>query len=68
MDTDSDTAPDPVFSSAADKMPTKIFFFPKLYAYYFLKVHLQQASKIKRQKVVKNSLNQSFSYFFILAC
>jgi hypothetical protein len=43
-DPDSDTAPDPVFSSAADQRPTKnIFFSPKLYAYYFLKVHLLTA-------------------------
>jgi hypothetical protein len=56
MDPDSDTAPDPVFSSAADKMPTKNNFFQKLFAYYLLKVHLHQDSKKKSQKEVTKYL------------
>jgi hypothetical protein len=35
------------FSSVADKMPKKVFF-----AFYFLKVHFNQSSKIKCQKEV----------------
>jgi hypothetical protein len=44
----------------------KIFFSPKLFAYYFLKVHLQQASKIKRQKEVKNRIKQSKGFLTFL--
>jgi hypothetical protein len=43
-----------LFSSVADKMPTK----------GFLKLHFHPSSKIKSQKEVKNSRNQGFSYFF----
>ncbi len=42
----------------------KKLFFKKFFC--ILKVHLHHFSKIKRQKEVINSRNQSFSYFFCL--
>jgi hypothetical protein len=35
-------------------------------AYYFLKVHLHNFSKIKRQKESPNSMDQGFSYYFCM--
>jgi hypothetical protein len=56
-----------LFSSLPDKMPTKNnFFFQRFLAYYFLKVHLHQFSKIKVKKKSQNSINEDFSYFFLL--
>jgi hypothetical protein len=36
------------FFSVADKMPTKISFYSKFFAHYFLEIHLHQSSKIKK--------------------
>ncbi len=47
-------------------MPTKTNFKNNFSAYYFLKVHLQNFSKIKSQKESQNSRNQSFSYYFCM--
>ncbi len=53
-----------LFSSLTFKTPTKNNFFPSFSAFYFLKVHLHNFSKIKSHKEVKNSRNQGFSYNF----
>jgi hypothetical protein len=52
--------------SVAYKMPTKNKFLPNFFffAYYFLKVHIPQSSKVKSQKI--SSRNQGFSYLFLL--
>ncbi len=57
-----------LFSSLADKMPTKVKFFSKFFGLlrYFLKVHLHHSSKIKSQKEVTNCRNQGLSNFFCL--
>ncbi len=49
-----------LFSSVADKQPTKNMFF----AYYFLKVHLHQSSKIKSQKKLQKEEIKVFLTFF----
>ncbi len=46
------------------KFCQKIFF--RFSAYYYLKVHLHNFSKIKSQKKSRNSRNQYFSYYFCL--
>jgi hypothetical protein len=55
-------------SSVACKLPPKNKFFLSLIAYYFLKVHLHQSSKIKSQKVIKKTVEIKFSltFFFLL--
>ncbi len=55
-----------LFSSVADKMPTKIKFFFKVYfAYYFLKVHLHKFLQKNSQKEVTN---QQKSRIFLIFC
>jgi len=51
-----------LFSSLNFKTPTKNFFS----AYYFLKVHFHNFSKIKGHKEVTKRRNQGFSYYFCL--
>jgi hypothetical protein len=49
------------------KMPAKKLIFNTFFsAYLFLKVHLQDFSKIKSQKAPQNSRNQGFSYYFCM--
>ncbi len=56
-----------LFSSLTFKMPKKNFFFLKsIPAYYFLKVHLHNFSKIKIKKKSQNSRNQGFSEYICL--
>jgi hypothetical protein len=53
-----------LFSSLTFKMPAKNKFFNIIFsAYYYLKVHLHNFSKIKSQKESQNSRNQGFSYY-----
>jgi hypothetical protein len=68
MDPDPDLDQDPGFSSLTFKMLTKNKFKKNFVAYYFLKVHLHNFSKIKCPKEVtkQNSRNQGFSYYFCL--
>ncbi len=54
-----------LFSSVAIKMSTKNKFLSKFFAYYLLKVHLNQSSKMKNHKKLQNSRNRVFSYFFL---
>jgi hypothetical protein len=55
-----------LFSSLTFKMPAKNYFFYTIFsAYYFLKLHLHQFSKIS-QKESQNSRNQDFSYYFCM--
>ncbi len=61
---DSDLAPILLFSSVTFKMSTKEVFFPKLFAFYFFKVHLHPSSKTKSHEEVKKNINQGFSNFF----
>jgi hypothetical protein len=42
----------------------KKYLFKTCFAYYFMKVHEHQSSKIKIKKEVKTSRNKVFSYFF----
>ena len=42
------------------------FFNTIFCAYYFLKLHLHNFSKIKSQKESQNSRNQGFSYYFCM--
>jgi hypothetical protein len=56
-----------LFSSLTFKMPAKnLCFYTIFSAYYFLKVHLHNFSKIKSQKESQNSRNQGFSYYFCM--
>ncbi len=56
-----------LFSSLTFKMPAKNLFFNTIFsAYYFLKLHLHNFSKIKSQKESLNSRNQGFSYYFCM--
>jgi hypothetical protein len=49
-------------------MPEETKFFNAIFsAYYFLKLHLHNFSKIKSQKESQNSRNQGFSYDTIFA-
>jgi hypothetical protein len=59
--------PDPAifFIDLQDASKKKIFN-PIFSAYYFLKVHLHNFSKIKCQKESQNSRNQGFSYYFCM--
>ncbi len=67
-DSDPALAPDPVFSSVAEKMPTKNkLFFKVFFAYYSLKVNLHKPSKKKKSNKSKNTINQGVSYFFCLS-
>jgi hypothetical protein len=55
--------PDPaIFVIILEDASKKLIFS----AYYFLKLHLHQFSKIKSPKGVKNSSNQAFSYYFCM--
>jgi hypothetical protein len=65
MDSDPDPDPDPAIfvidlQDASKKLNT-IFS-----AYYFLKVHLHQFSKIKSNEESQNSRKQGFSYYFCM--
>ncbi len=58
-----------LFSSVAVKMPTKISTYLSFFPYSFLRVlklHLHQLSKIKVMKLLQNSRNKGFSYYFCL--
>ncbi len=55
-----------LFSSMIFKTSTKNNLIKKFFAYYFLKVHLHQFSKIKSHKEVTKRRNQCFSYYFCL--
>jgi hypothetical protein len=55
-----------LFSSLTFKMPTKTNFIFYFSAYYFLKVHLHNFSKIESQKESQNSRNQDFSNYFCM--
>ncbi len=59
-----------LFSSVADKMPQKMYFFPKFFAYYLLfkgtGVHLLRFHRYKIKNMSQNSIKQGFSYFFCL--
>jgi hypothetical protein len=53
-------------SSVADKQPTKNkFFLRSFFAYYFLKLHLHQSSKMKKSK---RSYQKGDHGFFFLFC
>jgi hypothetical protein len=63
MDPDSD--PDPaIFVIDLQDAGKKQIFYTVFSAYYFLKLHLHNFSKIKSQKESQNSGNQGFSYNF----
>jgi hypothetical protein len=49
---DSDLAPDPAFFVSDLQDANKKYFFPKFYAYSFLKMHLHHSSEIKSHKEV----------------
>jgi hypothetical protein len=55
----------PLFSSVADKMPTKKKFSKSFVAHYFFKVHFYQSSKIKS---VERNHKKYKSRFFLLIC
>jgi hypothetical protein len=55
-----------LFSSLTFKMPKKLIFNTIFSAYYFLKLHLHNFSKLKSQKESQNSRNQGFSYYFCM--
>jgi hypothetical protein len=44
---DPGPTPDPAISSVTFKTATKFFFSPKLFSYYFLKLHLHHFSRLK---------------------
>jgi hypothetical protein len=54
------------FRHKPSKRKQKTYFFKSLSAYYCLKVHLHNFSKIKSQKESQNSRNQGFSYYFCM--
>ncbi len=57
--------PDPaIFVIDLRDINKKQIFVKNVYAYYFLKVHLHNFSKIKSLKESQNSRNQDFSYYF----
>jgi hypothetical protein len=69
MDPDPDADPEPAFFVIELQNANKKLIFNKksFSAYYFLKVHLHNFSKIKSPKEVeKNSRNRGFSYYFCL--
>jgi hypothetical protein len=67
MDPDPDADPDPAtFIIDLQEANKKLIFFLRFSAFYYLKVHLHNFSKIKSPKEVKNSRNQSLSYYFCL--
>jgi hypothetical protein len=63
MDPDPDPA---IFVIDLQDASKKLIFQHNFSAYYFLKVHLHQFSKIKSQKESQNSRNQGFSYYFCM--
>ena len=72
MDPDADPCqwlmdPDPaIFVIYLQDANKKLIFNTIFSAYYFLKVHLHNFSKIKSQKESQNSKNQGFSYYFFM--
>ncbi len=67
MDPDSDPDPDPaIFVIDLQHASKKIIFNTIFSAYYFLKVHLHNFSKIKSQKESQNRRNQVFSFYFCM--
>jgi hypothetical protein len=65
MDPDSD--PDPaIFVIDLQDASKKIIFNTIFSAFYFLKVHVHNFSKIKSQKESQNRRNQGFSYYFCM--
>jgi hypothetical protein len=63
VDLDPDLDPDPaIFVIDLQDASKKQIFNILFSAYYFLKVHLHNFSKIKSQKEPQNSRNQGFSY------
>ncbi len=63
---DPDAYTDPAIFIIDLKDVNKKLIETKFSAYYFLKVHLHNFSKVKSQKKSKNSRNQGFSYYFYL--
>ncbi len=58
--------PDPTIFVIDLQNVNKKLILKKISAYYFLKVHLHNFSKIKSQKESQNSSNQGFSYYFCM--
>ena len=66
-DPDSDPVPDPAFFVIDLQDASKKLIFNTIFsAYYFLKVHIHNFSKIKSQKEPQNSRNQGFYYYFCM--
>jgi hypothetical protein len=64
---DPDPDPDPaIFVIDLRDAGKKLIFNTIFSASYFLKVHLHNFSKLKRQKESQNSRNQGFSYNFCM--
>ncbi len=63
-----DADPDPdIFVSDLHDVTKKLFFFsPRFFAYYFLKVHLHNFSKIKSNKEVTKQQESMFFLLFLL--
>jgi hypothetical protein len=62
-----DPDPDPaIFLIDLQDASKKLIFNTIFSAYYFLKIHLHNFSKIKSQKKPQNSRNQGFSYYFCM--
>jgi hypothetical protein len=58
--------PDPaIFVIDLQDANKKLIFLKNFSAYYFLKVHLHNFSKIKSQKESQNSRNQGFFLLFL---
>ncbi len=65
MDADPDSDPDPaIFVNDLQDASKKLIFNAIFSAYYFLKLHLHNFSKIKSQKESQYSRNQVFSHYF----
>ena len=65
MDLDLDSDPDPaIFVIDLQDASQKLIFNTISSAYYFLKLHLHNFSKIKSQKESQNSRNQVFLTIF----
>jgi len=63
MDPDPDPA---IFVINLQDASKKLFFNKIQSAYYFLRLHLPNFSKINSQKESQNSRNQGFSYYFCM--
>ncbi len=58
--------PDPAIVIDLQDATKKLIFNTNFSAYFFLKVHLHNFSKIKSQKESQNSRNQCYSYYFCM--